>query len=398
MLELKTGISIRVASGSDNLRGSKNGLGAIREMEIRGIYINKGNRGRATMRRRRPPISQISLISLIVPYRYRRATHACSPPYRTMKQTILSFPTQFPVGLKAGKHIKFRHKFKNVVVFGMGGSAWPSDIMNCLLDLKNPIIVNRTYDLPKWVDKQTLCIFSSYSGNTEEPISAYKQAIKKKLSCVAITSGGELKKLCEKNKTQIALIPSGFQPRMATGYMFSVLYSILNQNPTLLKPASLKPEKFESKGKQIAAKLYGKIPIIYTPDEFKILGYVWKIKFNENTKIPAFANYFSELNHNEMNGWQYFNDFAKKMGKFSIIILRDKDDHPRMLKRMKLTEQIIKSKGIETQIIDITGKTKFEKIFNTILLGDWISYYLALKYKIDPLPVKLVEDLKAKMR
>ena len=221
----------------------------------------------------------------------------------------------------------------------MGGSAWPTDIMNCLLDLENPIIINRTYDLPRHINKQILCIFVSYSGNTEEPISAFKQAIKKGLSCVAITSGGKLKKLCEKNKTQIALIPTGFQPRMATGYIFSALYSILlnskiisimgtlgsatSQNfgkcdfPKLNKASvNLKPEKFEKKGKEIAEKLYRKIPIIYTPDEFKILGYVWKIKFNENTKIPAFCNYFSELNHNEMNGGNILTISPKKWENF----------------------------------------------------------------------------------
>jgi glucose/mannose-6-phosphate isomerase len=317
-----------------------------------------------------------------------------------MRGTILNFPKQFAIGLKAAEKIKLKQRFKNVVVSGMGGSAWPTDILNCWLDLENPIIVNRTYKLPKWASKQTLCIFSSYSGNTEECLSSYKEAIRKKIPTAAVTSGGELKNLCEKNNTPLAIVPSGFQPRMATGYMFSALYSILansgiikNRTKEILQIVKkLKPKKIEQKGKQIAKKLKGKIPIIYTPDKFKILGYVWKIKFNENSKTPAFCNYFSELNHNEMNGWE------NPLGKFFVLILRDPDDHPQMLKRIKLTAALLKSKKIETEILDISGKTILEKIFDTTLLADWISYYLAQEYKVSPAELKLVENFKKQLK
>ncbi len=328
-----------------------------------------------------------------------------------MRKIILDFPKQFAIGLKAAKNIKFKQRFENVVVSGMGGSAWPTDILNCWLDSKNPIIinphtkifgvgVNRTYKLPKWVSKKTLCIFSSYSGNTEECLSSYKEAIQKKIPSVAITSGGELKKLCQKNSIPVALVPSGLQPRMATGYMFSALYSVLanskiikNRSKEILQTAKkLKPDEPEQKGKQIAKKLKGKIPIIYTPDKFKILGYVWKIKFNENSKVPAFCNYFSELNHNEMNGWE------NPLGKFFVLILRDLNNHPRMLKQIELTSQLLKSKKIETEILDTSGKTALEKIFTFIILGDWISYYLAQEYKVSPIELKLVENFKKQLK
>ena len=328
-----------------------------------------------------------------------------------MRNTILNFPKQFEVGLKAAENIKFKpplpknrcggkQRFKNVLVSGMGGSAWPTDILNCWLDLENQIVINRTYKLPKWISKQTLCIFSSYSGNTEECLSSYKQAIQKGIPSAAITSGGKLKQLCEKNNTPLVIVPSSIQPRMATGYMLSALYSILiksglvqDKTKKILETAkALKPEKLEQKGKQIAKKLKNKIPIIYTPDRFKILGYVWKIKFNENSKVPAFCNYFSELNHNEMNGWE------NPLGKFFVLILRDPDDHPQMLKRIKLTAALLKSKKIKTEILDISGKTILEKIFNTTLLADWISYYLAQEYKVSPSELKLVEQFKNKLK
>lgn len=317
----------------------------------------------------------------------------------TMRKNILNFPTQFKAGLKLAKDIKLKHGFQNVIISGMGGSAWPANLLKAWLDLPINITVNRTYDLPPQATKKTLAIFSSYSGNTEEPISVYRQTIKKKIPSVIITSGGKFKELAKKNNTPLILMPAGLQPRMATGYMFSILYAILinaklvkNKSNELIKNASeLKPEKLEQKGKKIATKLFNKIPIIYAPDKYRILGYVWKIKFNENTKIPAFCHYFAELNHNEMNGWQ------NPLGKFSIITLRDPDDHPQMLKRIKLTASLLKPKGIKTEIINMDGKSDLEKLFNTTLLADWVSYYLALKYKTDPVKVKLVEDLKKKL-
>ena len=175
-----------------------------------------------------------------------------------MRQIILNFPKQFRVGLKAAEHINIKRQFDNVLVSGMGGSAWPTDILNCWLNLPNPIHLNRTYKLPKWVSKQTLCIFSSYSGNTEECLSSYKEAIQKKIPSAAITSGGELKKLCQKNHTPLALVASGLQPRMATGYMFSALYSVLvkakitkdRSREILQTTQKLKPEKLEQKAKK----------------------------------------------------------------------------------------------------------------------------------------------------
>ena len=319
---------------------------------------------------------------------------------KSMREDILNFPKQFKVGLEAAKNIKIKKKFKNIVVSGMGGSTWPTDILTTWLNLKIPIYINRTYNLPPQTNKKTLLIFSSYSGNTEEPIYSYEEAIERKLFSIAITSGGKLKELSEKNKTPLILIPSGLQPRMATGYIFSALAGILFKIGLIKKKQilellglekKLKPESLENKGKQIAKRLFKKIPIIYTPDKFRSLGYIWKIKFNENSKVPAFTNYFSELNHNEMNGWK------NPLFNFFIIILRDLEDHPRMLKRMELTAKLLKSKKIEVLIIDMPEGDILTRIFNTILLSDWISYYLALEYKIDPNKIEIVNKFKKLM-
>ena len=146
--------------------------------------------------------------------------------------------------------------------------------------------------------------------------------------------------------------------------------------------------KSENQGKKIAQKLIGKTPIIYAADKLRAIAMVWKIKINENAKTPAFYNVFPELNHNEMVG------FTLPQGKFHILTLLDKNDHPQVIKRMKITAKLYAQKGIETTLIEINKQDIFSLIFQTLLLGDWISYYLALAYKQDPTPVKMVEDLK----
>ena len=317
-----------------------------------------------------------------------------------MRKIILDSPKQFSVGLKAAENIKVKGIFENVIVSGMGGSAWPTDIFTNWLTPSVPIYVNRTYNLPPQANSKTLAIFSSYSGNTEEPLFSFKEAMQKKIPSIGITSGGELKKLCQKNNIPAAIIPSDFQPRMATGFLFPALSTVLS-NCGIIKDKSkeilemadnLKPENFEEQGKQIAKKFKGKIPIIYTPDRFRAIGYVWKIKFNENSKTLAFCNYFSELNHNEINGWENI------LGNFSAVILRDPDDHPRMLKQIEFTEELIKSKNVDVEVVEMEGKNSLSKIFNAIILGDWISYYLSLENKVDPIKLKIIEDLKAKLK
>ena len=317
-----------------------------------------------------------------------------------MRQIILDFPKQFKIGVEAAKDIKIKGDFENVIVSGMGGSAWPTDILTSWITPSIPIYVNRTYNLPMQVNSKTLAIFSSYSGNTEETLYSFKETMERKILSAAITSGGELKELCQKNNIPIIIIPSGLQPRMATGYLFSALHCVLScagiikdRTDEVLKMAeNLKPEIFEEKGEQIAERFKGKIPIIYTPDRFKAIGYVWKIKFNENSKTLAFCNYFAELNHNEINGWE------NVLGNFSVVILRDPDDNPRMLKQIDFSANLIKSKNVDVEIIDMKGENNLEKIFNAIILGDWVSYYLSIANKVDPIKLEIIEEFKRKMK
>jgi len=320
-----------------------------------------------------------------------------------MRQTILDFPKQFKIGLEVAKKVfpKKKQKFSNLIICGVGGSALPGDILlDAMPDFPLYTYIHRDYGLPPQTDKQSLIIAISYSGNTEETISAYETAIAKNYSVVAITTGGQLQKMAQSHKLPLVFIPStGIQPRCATGYLFAAILQILSNtgiikscsNKLLQMAKNLSPKTIKIQGQELAKKLFNQIPIVYASNSFKSLARIWKIKFNENSKVLAFWNFFPELNHNEMVG------LTNLKGKFHFLIMRDGADHIRNLKRMSLFADLVRAKGALVDSIEIDGKDTLEKIFNNLLLGDWVSYYLALAYKIDPEPVKIVEEFKKRL-
>ena len=328
-----------------------------------------------------------------------------------MRKIILDSPKQFSVGLKAAENIKIKGNFENVIVSGMGGSGLPGKMLKQFasrLKIKIPVYIHSDYNLSPNANKKSLMIAISYSGNTEETISSFNQAKKKGIKLAAICSGGELEKLSKKNRIPLARIPEGVQSRMALGYQFSALIKILSnakianfkQSELLSLGRKINSKNIENKAKKMAKKLKGKIPIIYSSADWQILSYIWKINFNENSKIMAFNNVFPELNHNEMVGYANCKaQFPNKKSGFYTIIIRDlKNDNSDILKRMRLTAGLIKKRNTLADFIDIKGRNFFEKIFSNILLANFTTYYLALEYKIDPEPVKIIEDLKAKLK
>ncbi len=321
-----------------------------------------------------------------------------------MRKVILDFPDQFRKALEFSKDVKVEGEINKIIVTGIGGSTLPGDLVRTYLEgFKIPIYVNRDYKLPRPIDEKTLVFVESFSGNTEEPVYAYPDAKANNTKIAIITSNGKLEKTAKEDGVPLVkLIKESptFQPRSATGYMFAAIINVLinsgivserHREEIEILGGKLKAFDFENQGKDLAKRLKDKIPLIYASNRFKALARIWKIKFNENSKVQAFWNYFPELNHNEIVG------FTNPQGKFHIIVLRDKEDHPRILERMKITAEILEEKGIKTSFIDLQGNDLLTKIFSTLMLGDWTSYYLALEYSIDPTPVKVIEDLKKKM-
>lgn len=314
---------------------------------------------------------------------------------QNMLGVIKQFPQQCKEALGLPKGISVPGTINSIVVAGMGGSAISGDLLKIYLrDM--PVTVTRGYRVPKFVNEDTLVFVVSYSGNTEETYHAYLDAYEKRAKIIAITSGGKLQDDCEK----VIKIPSGLQPRAALGYLFFPMLGILHnsnlvrvRNDELNEMLDLLKEvgDFNEEGEAISKKLRDKIPIIYASQDMYPLAIRWKTQINENAKLPAFYNVFSEMNHNEICGF-------KGMGaKYKVIMLRDKKDHKQIQKRMDICKEIMEE-TVEVEEIHTQGSSLLARIFTTIYLGDFVSYHLAVWNRTDPTPVEVIDTLKRKLQ
>lgn len=318
-----------------------------------------------------------------------------------MYEVIKNFNKQFEYEPHIENVAALKHLDKFLVI-GMGGSHLAADILhvwNPALD----IIVHEDYGLPSISDnnlRERLIILSSYSGNTVEVLSAFKAAGTKNLSRAVITVGGKLLELAQKNKLPYIRIPdTGIQPRSALGFAIIALLKLLHQ-PKAIKEASqlssaLTPIEFENQGRELAQRLKGYVPIIYSSSRNLPIAYNWKIKFNETSKIPAFYNVFPELNHNEMTGFD-IQDTTKNLSKnFYFLLLEDACDHPQIKKRMSILAALYHARGFKVESIKFTDhNNSFYKIFSLLILADWAAYYIAKFYGVESEKVPMVEEFK----
>lgn len=331
-----------------------------------------------------------------------------------LRQMILESSRQFQVGFELAKGISIPGTFRSIMISGMGGSALPGNLFRIYLnDLfrseepdKQPLSIyqNRSYSLPPESFHQCLNFVCSYSGNTEETIASFEEILEHKLPCIAFSAGGKLEVMAKEQGIPHVKLPipfENFQPRIGTGYFFgSMLQVLVNQGlvpdstEDIIREAELLAddmEVIEKQGENLAKKMAGKTPVIYSTAKYKSVAMVWKIKLNENAKTPAFWNFFPELNHNEMVGW------TLPQGKFFVLMLRDSGTHSQNLKRFEITAELLREKGVEVEILDMDGTSVYSRIFRSIALGDFTSYYLALEYGQDPTPVVMVESLKKRL-
>jgi len=261
-----------------------------------------------------------------------------------MYGVLAQFPKQIEIAVKLGKKIKFEGEIDKIVVAGMGGSGVGGELLKNYLDLKIPVFVNKGYGLPNFVNSRTLVFVVSYSGNTEETVNAYRAALRKGCKIVCITSGGKLIELAEQQGKAVIKIKSGIQPRAALAYLFFPMLNVIHSCSLIDDPSKdvaglvkvLRKDIFKEKGKELAKRLADKVPIIYASDRFKAVAYRWKTQINENAKVHAFTNTFSELNHNEMVG------YTSLKGYYYVVIIKDESDLPQIRKRMMLTKEIIR--------------------------------------------------------
>ncbi|MBR9675561.1 bifunctional phosphoglucose/phosphomannose isomerase [Candidatus Woesearchaeota archaeon] len=318
-----------------------------------------------------------------------------------VRAVFRNFSEQIYKGVASAANINIIEEINKIVICGMGGSALPGYLLKqYLYDIPIPIFVVEDYDLPSYVDKETLVFAVSYSGNTEETISAYKQAIKSGAKTIAISSGGKLKELCEINKTPLISVIPSYAPRQAYGILFFPMLKVLenskiipeeNENIKKLLLA-LKKTNFEDMGRTLANRLLNKTPLIYASSSLGVAAWKWRINLNENTKILAFSNVFPALDHNELNG------FDQVIGDYYVIILRDEKESKKLAKRIEATKKLIKEKGVQVTEVGITGDCYLTRLFSAILIGDWATYYLSIMYEKNPYSTPMIDKLKELLR
>jgi len=293
----------------------------------------------------------------------------------------------------------------------MGGSAAGGDLLKSYLqrEAKIPIEVNRGYLLPQYVGENTLVFAISYSGNTEETLSAYQDALSRSAKIIAITSGGKLKELCQKESIDVIEIIGGMPPRATFGYLFFPMVTLLErlgligskeeeiretiQNLQLLCK-QYNPQSKANLAKEISERIKGHLLLIYAPDHLAACAVRWKNQFNENSKSVAFFSLLPEMNHNEIEVWASGSEFTKK---FYLIFLRDNAENERIKQRIIITEGILKDKVAGIQHVISSGKSLLSRLHSLIYLGDWASTYLALTNSVDPIPTPMINLLKKKL-
>jgi glucose/mannose-6-phosphate isomerase len=317
-----------------------------------------------------------------------------------MEKAIRNFPKQFSFSPQVENASKLK-QYRKFVVVGMGGSALAGSTLQSAkpdLDLK----IHKNYNLPfikKEDEKETLIIASSYSGNTEETLSGYVEAKKRKIDLAALSVGGKLIELAKKDKNPFVIIPNtGIQPRMTFGFNLLGLLKLTRSEKDLKIVSTLekklKVSLAEKRGKQLAEILWDKIPVIYSSESNLPIAYNWKIKFNETTKIPAFYNILPELNHNEMTGFDFIKTTQSLNDKFHFVFLNDSSDHHKIKSRFKVLQKLFQARSIGVSAISLEGKNIWEKICSNLLVADWTAFYLARYYGVEAEQVPMVEEFK----
>jgi glucose/mannose-6-phosphate isomerase len=306
---------------------------------------------------------------------------------------------------------------KNVVICGMGGSALGGRIVDSLLldRVQVPIEIFNQYNVPNYVDKDSFVIVSSYSGNTEETVSAAHQALAKGAKVFGTATGGKIAELLER-KGQPRYIfepranPSG-QPRMGLGYSIAATLSILSKcrfiNLTeddfyelvvttrkFVKRFDVDVESSKNLAKIFSKKLHNKAVVLIASSHLVGVAHAFKNQLNESSKTFSTLFELPELNHHLLEGLK-FPIKARKI--FHFLFFNSNFYHERVKKRLKLTEDVIENNGHKCSLYTVKSETKLSQIFEVLTLGSFISFYLAMLYGINPTEIPWIDYFKQKL-
>lgn len=320
-----------------------------------------------------------------------------------MKNLVEGFTKQLQEALDIANSavLTQKHNIQNIVITGLGGSGIGGTILSELVQAECPvpIIVNKDYFLPEFVNSNSLVIISSYSGNTEETLSAMKQAIAKQAQIVCVTSGGEVHSIAKQNNYDTIIIPGGYPPRSCIGYSLVQLFKIvqfngfvktdlLNQVKTTIALLDNEKESIKSEATTIAKTLLHKITVIYSLGSCEGAAVRFRQQINENSKMLCWHHTLPEMNHNELVGWTEKND------SLAVVTFRTSFDYTRTIKRYEICKDLFTKYSNSVTDITAKGTSKVEQFFYLINIGDWISCYIADLKNIDAVEVNVITNLK----
>lgn len=325
-----------------------------------------------------------------------------------MKDMIRQFPQQIEEALNLTTRVEIhphQHPIHHILICGMGGSGIGGAFMQSFFrsDSNVPIVCNHSYDIPNWVDDNTIVIASSYSGNTEETIEACHAAQKKNAHVIVLTSGGKLESIAQSGNLSLIKMPSGStSPRTCLGYSIVLLTKILvdlnKVNEVVFENfrAGMQLIKYDQdsiieQAQYIARAMFNKTTVIYAPDHLEPCAIRLRQQINENSKALCWHHVIPEMNHNELVGW-------KEPRKDTVVILfRSRDEHKRVSHRMNFLNENIS--GFTSELIEIyaKGNSIIERSLYLIHLSDWISLYLANRRGVDPVEVRIIDQLKREL-
>jgi glucose/mannose-6-phosphate isomerase len=295
----------------------------------------------------------------------------------------------------------------------MGGSAIGGDLLRALAepDCGLPVMVNRDYTVPAFVNTETLVIASSYSGNTEETLSAFQEARQRGAALLAITTDGKLAQQARELTVPLLTFHYQSQPRAALGYSLVSLVGVMQKLGFIgdkaadLEVAIAVMEALQEEigatvpvtanpAKQLAKRLYGHLPVVYGSGHLAEVAHRWKTQLNENSKAWSFYERLPELNHNAVVGYQFPEKLAEKV---IVIVLTSSLDHPRNKVRSRVTQEILTKQGVGCEVVSARGESPLAQMLSAIHFGDYVSFYLAMLYEVDPTPVRVINYLKERL-
>jgi len=335
---------------------------------------------------------------------------------KDMLRLVESFPAQMEEAWTLGKAFAAsiaREDYARVVLCGMGGSAIGGDLIRSFLGsgLEVPLYVSRSYEVPEHLSRGALCIVSSYSGNTAETLHSYESLHPHAKSVVAITSGGKLAELCARDGMPACKIPGGMPPRAAIAYsFFPTLWVVHAAGLCRVEESEFLSAKEHltricgeysrrnpgNRAMEAAQALQGRLPFVYSTGILcEAVARRWSCQINENSKSLAHFASFTELNHNEIVGWEHPPQVMKNI---AIVSLEDEEDHEAAKRQREICLGIVEPHCGGILRVQTAGEGRMARLLSTMLLGDFTSVYLALLNGVDPTPVEKIDYLKSRLQ